>query len=311
MKIIYISKSRDSIDYFKSLIEENDKYSLVGTYLFSDDYRTVIKENDVDCVVIDLTIDDCQDIKFMKYIREIDPFVVGYGNVDVNASITYTINNDLKYMAFLDSKCSGVRLNAFFASIANNIVEFNVSEFFDAYINDSSIVFDDEYLENFVAFLTCRRKKVLTYDEIVAALFPEESDHKKKILYHELCFKLNDFFDQIGMGYIFSYNQTKVIFNYHLIQSDYYLFLKDEFENFEPSYIDSLKVDFEKLAYEDFKNKDIQSALEFDELHFDDEVYIPQIEDDLEDEFSIISEEETNTESSFLEKAILKEKEGF
>jgi len=305
MKIIYIGKSIDSINYFKNLLEKNEKYCLVGTFLNTDDYKSVLLEDTIDCVVFDISIEDCQDIHFVRSLLDINAYVVIFGDSDVDEFITYTLNSEIKYVDFLDNKSSVARVNAYFDSLCGNIVEFNVSEFFDCYINDQSIVFDDEELERFVSFLTCRRKKVLSIEEVVQVLYKDEKDDNKlKMLFHQLCFKFYSFLDQIGLKQMFNYNQTKCVYNYHLVNSDFYQYLEDNTIEFHDEYIKEMNLDFVNLISEDLKNKNIKSSLDIEAMHADNEMYVPIVSEQ-DDMYRVLEEEqEINEDEMFLAKAM-------
>ncbi|MBQ7276253.1 MAG: hypothetical protein IJS58_03285 [Bacilli bacterium] len=308
LKIIYIGKTNESIKYFKSLVEENETYKLVDCYLFTDNYKQAIIDNDVDCVVIDLNIDDCQDIKFMRYIKTLDMYVIAFGVSDVYYYIKNKINIDLPYIDFLYNNSNSVKINSFFSIMANNKVEFNVSEFFDCYVNDSPVVFDDEDLERFISFLTCRRKRIVNYEEIVETLYPKlKSDVKRWILYHSICCKFYDFLKEINMSYLFDYNQERCLFNYHLVSSDFYYEIETGTKEFNFNYINTIDPDFTLLLEQDLENRKLQAALDFDELHFEEEIYIPLLDEDKDDDFNIVEEKKISTfEESFLDKAMKK-----
>ena len=121
LKIIYIGKTVESIRYFQSLVEDNEKYKLVKCYLFTDDYKQAIIDNDVDCVVIDLNIDDCQDIKFMRYLKNLDMYVIGYGTYEVYYYIKNKINIELPYIDFLYNSSTNVKINSFFTILLKSM----------------------------------------------------------------------------------------------------------------------------------------------------------------------------------------------
>ena len=109
------------------------------------------------------------------------------------------------------------------------------------------------------------------------------------------------------MSYLFDYNQERVLFNYHLVSSDFYLELEQDTKEFKFNYIDTINPDFVLLIEQDFDNRKLQAALDFDELHFEEEVYIPLLDEDKDDEFNVVEERAPSTfEESFLDKAMKK-----
>lgn len=306
MKIVYIGKTIESIDYFKSLINNTNNYQLVNTFLYSGDYKKVIASDEIDCAVFELTEDECSDYQMTKYLKEIDCYVVCFGNKQVGEFVNFGINADVNHVDFLNNKSSDVKINSYFASLANNIIEFNVREFFDPYINDCPITFGDEELERFVTFLTCRKKKYINSTEIMDALYPDYTLADKKVMkYRALACMFQTFLAEVGLTYLFNYNDKMCVFNYHLVQSDFYLYLKGEFEGFDRKYLDTINFDFESVIASEAEDRKIRGELDNIEFFYGDEVYVDFEPEELEDDFNLaIVQEEKEYEEDFMDKAI-------
>lgn len=308
MKIVYIGKTNESIDYFKNLINNTANYQLVDTFLYSGDYKKRIANDDIDCAVFEVTEDECSDYQMTKYLKEIDCYVVCFGNKQVSEFISFGINSDVNHVDYLNNKSNDVKVNSYFSSLANNIIEFNVREFFDPYINDAPITFGDEELERFVAFLTCRKKKYINSNEIMDALYPDYTLADKKIMkYRALACMFQTFLAEVGLTYLFNYNDKMCVFNYHLVQSDYYQYLKGEFEGFDRKLIDSIKFDFDNVIARESEERKIRGELDNVEFFYGDEVYVDFEPEELEEDFNLATvddEIEKEYEEDFMDKAI-------